>query len=930
MKTTLALLTALLLAPLAALHAAYVDVPAPAHLQCERAENPVIDVAVPALSWKLTDNRSGAAQTAYRILVASSPEPLAADQGDLWDSGRVEGDQSVDVAYAGQPLASRQQAFWKVKVWDQNGKESSWSEPALWRMGLLNQGEWKAQWITAPKIEDRESDALENFLNAACSTPRTKNLFRRRHPVFQFRKPFSVKGKVTDAIARVCGLGAFNLYVNGTKAGNALLDPINNDYDRLAYYKTFDIASLLKPGDNVIAIEVADGFYGQGVVWGGSCVYGFPKLLAEVEWQADGKQHSLATDTDWKVTHGPTRRTNIYAGEFYDARMEQTGWKTAPFDDGTWTHAVTSTPGTPRLVSQVAPSIEPVRSINPAGVSSPAPGVWVFDFGQNFSGVARMHFHEMQPGQVVTVQFGDFLEKNGRVSHSVMGACQARQTQTYVCRGGSSEKWAPSFTYFGFRYAEVTGLSEKPDLDLLEGVFLRTAAARTGQFECSLQLYNKMHSMSVLTQESNIHGVIEDCPHREKCGWLGDAWHSSESWLLNLDLTTFNRKFFEDIRTTYAYGNPDLPADVAGGKRMHLKPGPMLDWMVATIILPWTHYVYNGDRQELEQHYPWMTRFADTVMPMLRERYASGQLDLKRKERFLFGDWLDIPLDGRLGDPTMFLFPSETPAMLGGSQAMIHGMQCLAATAESLGRAEDRTRYAAMADDLIQLANKHYFDPATASYGSQTANAWAWKLGMVPEASREAFRQRFGQEIMEVDQGRQTCGQLGLAAIFPSLTEAGHGELVHVLASTRGERGIRAMIDRGATTLWEGQGLGTPVPTASGNHPSLSGYDTWFYQYLCGIRLDPRKPGFKHILLKPWFDPKVEWAKASVESPYGAIGSEWKRQPDGTIEWSVTVPPNTTAVAEAPQKMQFADDTSRRDVTAGSHRWVLSEWPGWQ
>jgi alpha-L-rhamnosidase len=901
--------------------AAQAAVPPPAHLLCERAKNPVIDVAVPALSWKLTDTRSGAAQTAYRILVASSPEQLAADQGDLWDSGRVESDQSLDVAYAGKPLASRQRLFWKVKVWDQEGKESEWSEPVSWRMALLDAKDWQARWIAAPAMPQPQSEGLDVFLDAASMSAASKSLLRGRQPELLFRRTFDVPQEgAVDAIVRVCGLGAFNLFINGQRIGDGWLDPIGSDYRKVAYYKTFDIAKYLRPGENVVALEVVDGWYGQGVVWGGGFGFGSPKLLAEVEWvDRSGKTHSFGTEAGWKVRFGPTLRSNLYAGEMRDARLEPTGWMLPGFDDSAWAAAVDTQPGSPRLVSQVAPSIKDIRRIQPVARSMPAPGVYVFDFGEHFSGVVRLRIRDAKPGQTVTVQFGDFLGPDGKVDHSLMAPCDVRQTLTYVCRGGETEEWTPTFTYFGFRYAEVTGLDTEPDMDFLEGVFLSTEMRQVGEFECSLDLYNKMHRMAVQALQSNIHGIIEDCPHREKCGWLGDVWMPMNTWLMNFDITAFNRKFIEDIRLTYQ--PMGLPADIAGGKRQHPwteQRASMLDWMAATVIYPYLHYVYTADRAELERHYPFMKRFADTAIPLVRERYASGDLKLIRSQRFFFGDWGDIPADGkRQGD--FPLFPAETPAMLSGTQTMIHTLQCLAASAEILGHPGDQKKYTTMAEELIGLVNENYFDAATASYGSQSANAWAHKLGMVPGESREQFTKRFAGEISGVDRLIPTYGQMGLSTIFQSLTEVGHGPMVHALANAKADRGFRRMIERGATTTWEFQGRGEPVPSASGNHPAFTGFDAWFYSHLCGIRPDPAHPGFKRTLLKPWFDPKVEWAKASHHSPYGTIRSEWKRQPDGTIEWNITVPPNTSAMAAAPEGMQFADGTTDRELSSGTH-----------
>lgn len=864
----------------------------PVELRCENAYNPQgIDAPQPCLSWRFLDLRRGARQTAYRILVASGPEQLAADEGDLWDSGKVDSDQSIIVPYEGRLLASRQRVWWKVRYWDQQGEMSAWSMPAFWQMGILEREAWRGRWITAPEMTEPESDQMDHFLTATCMTTESKQIFHNRKPIVLFRKSFHVNEGVKFATARICGLGAFNLYVNGTKVGDAFLDPISSDYDRIAYYKSFDIKSVLVTGENAIGIEVADGWYGQFVVWNGIFGYGNPRLIAEIEWADSNENHRyLGTDHTWKVHFGPTLRSNIYAGEYHDSRLEQPGWSNPEFDDASWVGAVETTAGSPCLVSQVTPSIRAIRTIRPVNIRSPKPGMWIFDFGEHFAGVARIRVRNAQAGAMIIVQFGDFLNPDGTISHDLMVANQVRQTQAYVCRGGETEDWTPTFTYFGFRYAEVKGLENEPESDLLEAIFISTAVRPIGEFHCSLSLYNKMHEMAVQTMMSNIHGIPEDCPHREKCGWLGDAWMPMESWLYNYDLFTFYRKFIEDIRQSYYAGSS--PREIAGGKR-HYGPPAMLDWMAATLIIPWYHYVYTGDRIELARHYPYMIKFVDAAIPLICARYKSGNTKLTRRERFFFGDWGDITVDGkRNGD--FLLFPSETPAMLSGTQSILHGLQCFAAAADVLGHQTDNTKATAMVDTLIRLANMYYFDPATASYGSQSANAWALKLGMVEPEFREKFLRRFGQEIREVDGLVPTSGQMGLATIFQSLTEAGHANLVHELADAKVGHGFRRLIERGATTLWEFQGRGEPVPMGSGNHPAFGGYDVWFYQYLAGIRPDPAHPGFKQFTLAPVFVDELTFARASYLTPHGKIVSDWERK-GKYVTWIIDIPPNTTA-----------------------------------
>lgn len=895
-------------------------------LECEGVSNPAIDVKVPQLSWKLNDSRQGAAQTGYQILVASSPEKLAVEKGDLWDSGKVDSNQSVLVTYKGAPLSSRKRVFWKVRYWDQNGRGSPFSEVGVWRMGLLSGDDWQAEWIAAPVMEESTSEQLDLFLEVACSSVATKRLFAGRKPTVCFRREFVVSGEVQDAVVRVCGLGAFDLYVNGKKVGDAVLDPIQSDYDKLAYYPTHDVTSLLRTGANVIGVEVADGWYGQSVVWGESFGYGHPRALLELEYtDTDGQRSFVGTDPEWKVRYGPTRRSNIYAGEMYDARLELSGWTTAGYDESGWESAIGTNPGSPRLAAQMVPSIRPVRSIHPIAKWSPSPGVWVFDFGQNFAGAVKLRIPGYERGRAITLQMGECLNSDRTVNFKVMGATGVLQTQTYVCKGGGQEEWQPSFSYFGFRYAQVTGLPCEPELSLLEGIQLRTDVERIGYFRCSYDLFNDIHRLAVWTLESNLHGVIEDCPHREKCGWLGDAHVSLDTWLMNFRMDVFNRKFIEDIRHTYHENG--LLGEIAGGKRKYGPPA-MLDWMVATLIIPWNHYLYSGDQGALMRHYSFMKRFAEAVHPLVVRRYETGNLNLIRQDRFFFGDWGDVAPDGKRQIGEFALFPAETPAMLTGTQTIIYGLRCLADTADALRKEDDQKRYDGMADELVMIVNEQYFDETLATYGSQAANAWAHFLKMVPDESKALFRARFGEEIESVDQMLMTVGQVGLGRLFQELTDAGYGELVLSLSERDAGHGFKRMLARGATTLWEFQGRGNPIPAGSLNHPAFSGYDAWFYQYLGGVRPLADFPGFKKTRLKPYFAPWINWVEVVYESPYGAIRSGWKRLSDGTVEWSVTVPPNTTAIAEAPQGMNFSPSGGvRQEVVAGTYKFCLVETP---
>ncbi|QHI69788.1 family 78 glycoside hydrolase catalytic domain [Tichowtungia aerotolerans] len=892
----------------------------PIRLESENRSSPFIDNPVPELSWKMEDRRQGAAQTAYQILVAASPKLLAADAGDLWDSGKVVSSQSHLVPYGGAKLNSCQRVWWKVRIWDQNGVVSEWSERATWEMALLDKSDWSAKWIAAPELAEVRLPELDVFLKATAWDAGADARFRQRKPSLLFRKEVVLDQKTDHAVMRVCGLGAFNLTVNGEKVGDHILDPIHTDYDRQARYVNFDVTDLLKSGANCIGIEVVDGWFGQYVVWNGGFSHGEPRLLAQLEVEkTDGTRFVIGTDIDWKVHYGPVIRSNMYAGEYYDARFELPGWNHPGFDASAWPAAVSSKPGTPKLVAQVAPPMRFHKVIKPVAKHSPRKGVWTFDMGQNFAGVVRLKPVEFPRGTVITMRLGEYIRADDGCPATIgVSATKVHQTQQYVCKGGGPEEWTPQFCYSGFRYVEISGLPEEPDLDLIDGVQLRTAVEPAGHFRCSYDLFNTMHEMAVWTLESNIHGVLEDCPTRERCGWLGDAYSAFGAWFMNFRMDSFNRKFIEDIRDSYSVHPVDgLLMEIAGGKRRH-GPPTMYDWMNATMVIPWRQYLYYGDGSELERHYKYMKDFADAVFPIVQERYNSGKLELGRKDRFFFGDWGDIPLVETKRNGAL-LFPAETPAMLTGTQMLIYGFQNLARSADALGHSAERNHYKKLTEELADRANAVYFDSEHATYGSQSANVWALYLGMVPEKSKEQFLLRIGQEVRMEDRGQITVGQFGLGPLFPMLTDTGNGDLVEKLCSAEGGR-FEQMINRGGTTLWEYQGRCHPGsdPIGSLNHPAFSGYDTWFYQYLCGIRPMAEFPGFKKILFKPYFASWVDWAEADYESPYGTIQSRWKRNGD-TVIWNIVVPPNSCAEIQFPE----GSGKSAETVPSGKYQFRL-------
>ena len=553
---------------------------APDQLRCEYLPNPLgIDMPQPRLSWILESRQRAQTQAAFQVLVASSEANLKSNTGDLWDSGKVASDQSLHVIYAGKPLVSSQRCFWKVRVWDQDGKASAWSQPASWEMGLLSPADWRAHWI------GRTTDT--NY-----------------SPAPLFRRAFALDGKIKQARAYICGLGYYELHINGKKIGDHLLDPGYTRYDKRALYVTYDVTDALRRGKNALGVVLGTGWYNVHT----KAVWDFhkapwrsaPKLLMQLRVEyADGTIETIATDSRWLTSTGPITFDSIYGGETYDARLEKPGWDTAEYDDSDWSMAqVVEAPGG-KLVAQLMQPIKADEIIKPAKVTEPRPGVFVFDMGQSLAGFAELSLRG-PAGAKVVMKYSERLAKDGMVDradiqqHIVkLDPNQQYQTDTYILKGRGLETWHSRFDYHGFQYVEVTGFPGKPTLDNLRGVFIHSAIPVAGEFECSNPMLNKIWRAGRWAYLSNLQGIPTDCPHREKNGWTGDAHLAAEQALFNYAPVNVYTKWINDL------GDEQQPT----GKLPGIVPtsgwgytwgnGPA--WDSAFLLIPLYLYEYCGD-----------------------------------------------------------------------------------------------------------------------------------------------------------------------------------------------------------------------------------------------------------------------------------------------------------------------------------------------
>ena len=861
MKTRL-ILSAALAAGLAFHLSAVASGLQPVDLRCEGVQNPLgVDVAQPRLFWKLESPARGQFQTAWQILVASSGAALAKDRGDLWDSGKVKSGETTHIVYAGKPLKSSQALFWKVRVWDREGQRSGWSQPAGLTMGLLDDREWQpAKWIGAAGTNS---------------------------PSLLLRREFVVKPGLRRAVVHVCGLGQYELSVNGRKAGEDLLAPGWTKYDKTCLYDTRDLTALLHPGANAIGMVLGNGMYnvqgGRYLKFKGS--FGPIKAIAQVRIEyADGSAESLVTDESWLTAPGPITFSCIYGGEDYDARRAFQGWDQPGFDGRDWAKAApTAGPGGAlRGLSCAAPPIRAFDTLKPVKVTSLRPGVEVYDLGQNVSLMPRLSVSG-PAGAVVRMIPAELLKADGSVDR---GSCGGGSCYwQYTLAGKGDETWFPKFFYNGCRYLQVERTAPDggvaPVIQTLEGVVVHSSATPVGDFECSNPLFNRIRTLVRWAQRSNMMSVMTDCPHREKLGWLEEDHLNGPALRYEFDLAPLFGKAMNDMADSQRPTGliPDIAPEYV------VFNGGFVDspeWGSAFILVPWQQYEFTGDVELLRRHYSQMARYV---------AYLGGK-SAKHIVRHGLGDWYDI-------GPKSPGVAQLTPIPLTATAFYYDDVRILARAAALLGNTADAERYSQLAGDIRQAFNQEFFHADSGQYatGSQTANAIPLVMGLVEAAHRQSVLDAIVKDI-RARGNALTAGDVGYRYLLRALAEGGRSDVIFDINNQSEKPGYGYQLKEGATSLTEAWDAGRH---SSQNHFMLGQITEWFYHDLAGISCDPAGPGFKRIILKPAAVGDVSWTRASWDSVHGRIISDWKRG-DGTFSLKVSIPPNTTATVFLPVK----------------------------
>lgn len=999
-------------------------------LRCEYLTNPVgVEIIKPRLSWMVESDQRGERQTAYQILVASTAANLDADKGDLWDSGRVMGDTTGQIAYAGTELGSRTRCVWKVRSWDRDGKPSKWSKPATWTVGLLKAEDWSAKWIEAkvrakvtpgqplPVIRKATYEAVDASASIdatdllikhtrqgefelpiqnevfgkdpAFRTPKqlrveyeiqgrkTVRLFPElsslhypedlspppvitratyeaidgsgsldvtqklnkqaesgsfslkvenddlgkdpsldhikrlkiefslngqswskviaEHQAFHYpsdlvqpstvpylRRAFTPAKTVARAVIYATALGVYELSLNGKRIGDHILAPEWTDFSKRLRYQEYDVTSMMAAGTNVLGAQVADGWYSGHIGNGGYQYWGrSPALFAQMELTyEDGSTERIVTDKSWKAHFSPLVSTDFMMGEEYDATKEINGWDRPEFNDSNWPQVNERSEPVRELDGQVMEPVRKLAELKPKAVTEPKAGKWTYDLGQNMVGVVRLKI-SATPGTRITLRHAEMLNPDGTVyTDNLRGA---PSIDTYVCKGGSTEIWQPKFTFHGFRYVELTGVSSKPPLDAVTGIVIGSDTPVTGDFSCSDPQVNQLFSNITWGQRGNYLSVPTDCPQRdERLGWMGDAQVFVKTATYNANVAAFFTKWLVDVDDSQETSGRFADVSPFAGPS---KGTPA--WGDAGVICPWTLYQAYGDLRLLERQYPSMVKWVEFCKSQCPDFIRSGDRGSD------YGDWLSIGAD--------------TDKELIGTAYFAYSTSLLAKAASVLGKTEDAKAH----EDLFQSIKKAFIARYVSSDGhvrseTQCAYLMALRFDLLPDDLRAKAAGYLEADIIQKDYHLST-GFVGVSYLLPELTKAGKIDTAYRLLLQDTFPSWLFSVRMGATTIWERWDGWTPdkgfqnIGMNSFNHYSLGSCGEWLYETVAGIRTDPEHPGFKKIIIHPLPGTRLNSAKGTFYSVHGLVRSEWKTVKGG-FKLNASIPANTTATVYLPTR----------------------------
>ena len=836
------------------------------NLLTENLVNPVgIDVQQPRFSWQLISDQKNVSQTAYEIIVSSG-------KGTMWKSGKVTSDQSVHVPYAGTALQSGKKYTWEVRVWDNNSKPSSWSEPAFFQTAFLNPSDpiaigWKAKWIEAGFAE---KDSMNR-------------------PAQYFRKQFSTNKKVSSATAYITAHGMYEAQINGKRVGDQYLTPGWTSYNKRLQYQVYDVTNLLTNGNNAIGVAIGTGWYRGFLAWAGNKnIYGKKAgVLFQLDiTYSDGSTVSIISDETWKSSTGSIRYSEIYHGETIDAREEKTGWSTAGYNDAGWSGVTVQNYPNEILLATYNEPVKKHETFKPLKIFTTPKGEKVIDFGQNLVGWVIVKA-KGNAGDKITIRHAEVLDKAGNFYTDNLRVANA--TATYFLSGKGDEIFEPHFTFYGFRYIKIEGVNEiKPEN--FTAVALYSDMKLTGAFTSSNPLINQLQHNIQWGQRGNFLDVPTDCPQRdERLGWTGDAQAFSRTAAFNFGVNNFFAKWLRDVEADqYANGSvPFVIPNVLGPNA-----GGSTGWADAATIIPWNMYLAYGDKRILETQYNSMKAWVGYM--------EKASKDYLWNTGFHFGDWLFFrPFDDNDGRSAV------TDKYMIAQCFFANSVQIMINTAKVLGKNDDAARYTELLKNVKAAFVKEYLTPnGRLISGTQTAYVLALNFDMLPENLRQQAVEKLVANIKSYN-NHLTTGFLGTPYLCHVLSRFGQTDLAFTLLMQESYPSWLYPVKMGATTIWERwngirpDSTFEPASMNSFNHYAYGAIGDWMYRVVAGLDTYDDAPGYKHIKIKPHIGGGLTNASASLQTYYGKVSSGWKV--DGNkIILDIEIPANTKATLLIP------------------------------
>ena len=792
----------------------------------------------------------------------------------------------------GEPLVVPSNASWKVIASETKG----WEKP-----GFDDSG-----WVSAKELGK----------NGTPPFPKVPGDEYRRLPARMLRRELNVDRKIRRATAYMCGLGLSELYINGKKIGDHVLSPGLTDYSKRSLYVTYDVTKNLNDGVNAVGVILGNGRYfaPRRSAPTGTVTYGYPKLLLQMEIEYDdGSVATVVSDDSWKLTDkGPVRENNEYDGEVYDARKQMKDWSKPGFNDSSWQTAGIVDAPMGVLSSEIAEPIRAMDKLHPIAITSPSPGVYIFDMGQNMVGWCRLRVNGPS-GARVYMKHAEKLTAAGALYLDNLRS--AKVTDVYILKGGGVEVYEPRFTYHGFRYVEVTGFPGKPDLSALEGVVVHDALERTGEFSCSNPLLNQIYRNIYWGVRGNYRSIPTDCPQRdERQGWFGDRSQVSKGEMYIFDTAALYTKWIRDMEDS----------QLADGSIPDLAPAfwpfytNSITFPTAALVIPGHLYNEYGDLRILQTHYSSMKRWIDKASATLTDHTMPSDT---------YGDWCVPPESLTLihaADPNRVTDPE-----LVSTAYFYYDLRLIARYAVLLGKNDDAAEYNDLADRVRDAFNAKFFNATTGVYdnGTQTSSVLPLAYGLVPDDHKKQVLANLVENILVKSGCHIGTGMIGCQWLMRVLSDNGRPDVACKLAVQTGYPSWGYMVEQGATTVWElwNGDHGDPLMN-SGNHVMQIGdLLTWLHEYVAGIAPDEARPGFKHIIMRPRVIGDLSSAKAYHESMYGKIVSDWKIE-NGGFEWRIEVPANTTATVYVPtQNAQSVRESGKPARSAASVKFLRME-----